>query len=111
LTGEKLRESQDPQKSTIAQRAWLPLMPADLKVVEKNLELNKTMNESMGFKRAGLLTNYKKNTSQILPYDIASSLPLAEGMYALESKYLEPGAFRKSGTDVTRIPNFPFIRK
>jgi len=69
------------------------------------------MNQSLGLKTKDPMLNYKKNTSQILPYDIASSLPVAEGMNTLKSRWMGPGAFRRCATDVTNIPNMPITRK
>ena len=37
------------------------------------------------------MKNYKAATNQVYQYDIATSLPLADGVYNLHPKYDNPG--------------------
>lgn len=78
VTGEKFRDAPDPKENTQIQRAWLPTSDPGLTVATNNL--TKTD-----------LKNYKAATNQVYPYDIATSLPLADGVYTLHLKYDNPG--------------------
>jgi len=111
LVGEVYKTQKDPQQNTEVQRSWLPYKENALRVAEDNMAKSQGMNASNNFKATDKLTNYKNNNSQVLPYDIATSLPLEDGMQALKSKYMEPGAFRKVRTDVTIIKNKPLTKK
>jgi len=111
LVGEVYKTQKDPQQNTEVQRSWLPYQEGALKVAENNMMKSQEMNASNNFKATDKLTNYKNNNSQVLSYDIATSLPLEDGMHALKSKYMEPGAFRKVRTDVTIIKNKPLTKK
>jgi len=105
MISEVFKQEKDPQQNTRVQRAWLPYVEGAIKAAEGNIEKSQTLNASNGLRGAGQLTNYKLNNTQTLPHDIATSLPMGEGAYALKSKYLEPGAFRRVRTDVTLIRN------
>jgi len=111
LVGEVYKTQKDPQQNTEVQRSWLPYIENALRVADSNMRKSQEMNTSNNFKTTDRLTNYKANNSQVLPYDIATSLPVADGMHALKSKYMEPGAFRKIRTDVTIIKNKALTKK
>jgi hypothetical protein len=111
LTGESFKNALDPQQNTRVQRAWLPYVEGAIKAAEDNMAKNDTINSTNGFKTTDKLANYRANNSQVLPYDIATSLPLGEGEQALQIKYHEPGAFRKIRSDVTMIRNKPLTKK
>ena len=49
--------------------------------------------------------------SQVLPYDIATSLPMGDGVYAIQKKSSEPNAFRRIRQDVTLIANNAITKK
>jgi len=68
-------------------------------------------NSSMGLKTTDHLTNYRKNMQQTLPHDIATSLPLDDGLHSIHNKYLEPGSFRHIRSDVTTIRNKPLTKR
>jgi hypothetical protein len=111
LIGEVYKTQKDPQQNTIVQRSWLPYAESALKSADDNMKKSQQMDTANGFKTSDKLGNYKVNNAQALPYDIATSLPLADGMHSLKSKYLENGSFRRIGTDVTRIRNKPLTKK
>jgi len=112
LTGESFKNQLDPQQNTRVQRSWLPYVEGAIQAAEANIVRNDTINASNGFKTTtDNLANYRANNNQVLPYDIATSLPLADGERALHSKYMEPGAFRKVRSDVTMIRNKPLTKK
>jgi len=111
LTGESFKNELDPQQNTRVQRSWLPYVEGAIIAAENNIKKNEEMNATTGFKTTDKLTNYRANNTQVLPYDIATSLPLGEGEQALKSKYMEPGSFRKIRTDVTMIRNKPLTKK
>jgi len=111
LMGEVYKTERDPQQNTEVQRSWLPYKENALRVAEDNMSKSQQMNASSNFKATDKLTNYKANNSQVLSYDIATSLPVADGVHTLKSKYMEPGAFRKVRTDVTIIKNKPLTKK
>jgi hypothetical protein len=111
LTGESFKNQLDPQENTRVQRSWLPYVEGAIIAAENNMKKNVEINASTGFKTTDKLTNYRANNSQVLPYDIATSLPLGEGERALHSKFMEPGAFRKVRSDVTMIRNKPLTKK
>jgi len=111
LTGEVFKTEKDPQQNTRVQRSWLPYVENSIKVAEDNMAKSQEVNASTGFKTTDKLANYKINNSQMLPYDIATSLPLGDGVHTLKSKYAEPGAFRRITTDVTLIRNKPLTKK
>jgi len=111
LTGEVFKQEQDPQQNTRVQRSWLPYVEGAIKTAEENIKKNDEINATTGFKTTNKLDNYRANNSQVLPYDIATSLPLGDGMFSLNSKFQEPGAFRRITTDVTLIRNKPLTKK
>jgi len=111
LTGEALKTEKDPQQNTRVQRSWLPYVENSIKAAEANIQKNEEVNTSTGFKSTDKLANYRANNAQALPYDIATSLPMGEGVHSLNSKYMEPGAFRKIRTDVTMIRNKALTKK
>jgi len=111
LTGEVFKTEKDPQQNTTVQRSWLPYVENAIKTAENNMRRSQEINSSTGFKSTDRLANYKSNNAQQLPYDIATSLPLADGVHTIQSKYMEPGAFRKIRTDVTFIRNKPLTKK
>jgi len=111
LTGEVFKTERDPQQNTLVQRSWLPYVENSIKAAETNMSKSQQVNTSNGFKSTDKLANYKTINSQQLPYDIATSLPLADGVHTIQSKYMEPGAFRKIRTDVTFIRNKPLTKK
>jgi hypothetical protein len=111
LVGEVYKVEKDPQQNTQVQRSWLPYEEGALKVADENMKKNQTMNATNNIKTAGKMTNYKVNNTQVLPYDIATSLPVEDGMHTLKSKYLEPGSFRRIRSDVTDIKNKPLTKK
>jgi len=111
LTGEVFKAEQDPQQNTRVQRSWLPYVENAIQAAENNIRKNDDANMSSGFKSTDKLANYKANSSQVLPYDIATSLPMGDGVQSVKSKYMEPGAFRKIRTDVTLIRNKPITKK
>jgi len=116
----------DPQQNTRVQRSWLPYVENSIKVVEQNVQKNETLNASNGLKTTNKLANYRANTSQVHSYDIATSLPMGgnplnscnflnflklDGVFSLNSKYMEPGTFRRIKTDVTLVRNKPISKK
>lgn len=111
LTAEVFKSEKDPQQNTRVQRSWLPYVENSIKVAEDNIQKNDTVNASSGFKTNDKLANYKLTNSQRLDYDIATSIPVADGEHVLKSKYMEPGAFRKVRSDVTMIRNQPITKK
>jgi len=111
LTGEVFKAEKDPQQNTRVQRSWLPYVENAIKAAEDNIRRNDDANMSSGFKTTDKLANYKANNSQVLPYDIATSLPMGDGVQSVKSKYMEPGTFRKIRTDVTLIRNNPITKK
>jgi len=111
LVGEVYKTQKDPQQNTEVQRSWLPYSENALKAAEENMKKSQQMNASNNFKTTNQLTSYKLDNSQRLPYDIATSLPVEDGMYTLKSKYMGVGSFRRVGTDVTRIRNKPLTKK
>jgi len=111
LTGEQYKNQKDPQQNTKIQRSWLPYKENALEAAENNIKQNTMRNTSLGLKTTETLANYRTNLTQTLPYDIATSLPMEDGVYALKSKYMEPGAFRKIRSDVTMIRNNPLTKK
>ncbi|CAD8142045.1 unnamed protein product [Paramecium octaurelia] len=98
ITGEKYRDSVDPKENTEVQRQWVHCGDSGLKTAQNNL-------------RSSSIQNYKKTAYQVHPYDIATSLPMGDGVYTLHSKYTDPGQFRHIRSDVTRIMNKPITRK
>jgi len=111
LTGEVFKTERDPQQNTLVQRSWLPYVENSIKAAETNMMKSQEINSSTGFKTNDKLANYKANNSQLLPYDIATSLPMGDGVHTIQSKYMEPGAFRKIRSDVTFIRNKPLTKK
>jgi len=111
LTGEVFKQEQDPQQNTRVQRSWVPYVEGSIKAAEKNMKKNDEINTTTGFKTTNRLDNYRANNSQVLPYDIATSLPMGDGMSSLNSKYREPGTFRRITTDVTMIRNKPLTKR
>jgi len=111
MTSEVFKIAKDPQQNTRVQRSWLPYVEGAIKAAENNVEKNVTMNTSLGIKNADNLFNYKTNNAQVLSHDIATSLPTADGVYSLKSRYMEPGSFRRIRTDVTLIRNKPLSKK
>jgi hypothetical protein len=111
LTGEVFKSEKDPQQNTRVQRSWLPYVENSIKAAEDNIRKNETANMSSGFKTTDKLANYKQTNSQLLPHDIATSLPLGDGVQSIKSKYMESGAFRKVRTDVTLIRNKPITKR
>jgi len=111
LTGEVFKAEQDPQQNTRVQRSWLPYAENAIQAAENNIRKNDDANMTTGFKTTDRLANYKANNTQVLSYDIATSLPMGDGVQNLKSKYMEPGAFRKIRTDVTLIRNKPLTKK
>jgi hypothetical protein len=111
LTGESFRTQLDPQQNTRVQRSWLPYVEGAIQAAESNIKRNEEINASTGFKTTDKMSTYRANNSQVLPYDIATSLPIGEGEQALKSKYMESGAFRKIRSDVTMIRNNPLTKK
>lgn len=111
LTGEVFKTERDPQQNTLVQRSWLPYVENSIKAAETNMMKSQEINSSTGFKTNDKLANYKANNSQLLPYDIATSLPMGDGVHTIQSKYMEPGAFRKVRTDVTLIRNKPITKR
>jgi len=111
LTSEVFKTEKDPQQNTRVQRSWLPYVENSIQAAEENIRKAEETNLATGFKTTEKLANYKATNSQLLPYDIATSLPLGDGVQALKSKYMEPGAFRKIRTDITLIRNKPITKK
>jgi len=111
LTGESFKTQLDPQQNTRVQRSWLPYVEGAIQAAENNINKNDTINSSTGFKASDRLANYRANNSQVLSYDIATSLPIGDGEATLKSKFMEPGAFRKVRSDVTMIRNKPLTKK
>jgi len=111
LTGESFKNQLDPQQNTRVQRSWLPYVEGAIQAAENNMKKNDDINATTGFQTTDKLTNYRANNSQVLPYDIATSLPMGEGVLTLKSKFMEPGAFRKIRSDVTMIRNKPLTKK
>lgn len=111
LVGEVYKTQKDPQQNTIVQRSWLPYAENALKAADDNMKMSKQMDTASNFKSSDKLGNYKVNNAQTLPYDIATSLPVADGMQSLKSKYLENGSFRRIRSDVTMIRNKPLTKK
>jgi len=111
LVGEVYKTQKDPQQCTVVQRSWLPYTETALKAADENMKKSQQMDTANNFKSSDKLGNYKVNNAQTLPYDIATSLPLADGMHALKSKYLENGSFRRIRSDVTMIKNKPLTKK
>jgi len=111
MTGEVYKTERDPQQNTLVQRSWLPYVENSIQVAEGNMQKSQQINTSTGFKSTDKLANYKQNNDQTLPYDIATSLPMADGMHALKNKYMEPGSFRKIRSDVTFTRNKPLTKK
>ena len=111
LTGEVFKAENDPQQNTRVQRSWLPYVENSIKAAEENIRKNEEANMSSGFKTTDKLANYKQTNTQLLPYDIATSLPLGDGVQSIKSQYMEPGAFRKVRTDITLIRNKPITKK
>jgi len=111
LVGEVYKTEKDPQQNTQVQRSWLPYVENALKAAEVNLQKTQTLNASNSIKTTNRMTNYKTNNTQLLPYDIATSLPVADGMHTLKSKYMEPNAFRRIRSDITLIRNKPITKK
>jgi len=111
LVGEVFKTQKDPQQNTEVQRSWLPYSENALKAADENMRKSQQMNASTNFKTSEKLGNYKINNCQTLPYDIATSLPLGDGMQSVHSKYLENGSFRRIRSDVTTIRNKPLTKK
>jgi len=111
LTGEKFKNLPEPKDNTGVQRSWLPYPDRGLDVALQNLQTNETVNTITGFKPLNPLQTYRQNNAQILPYDIATSLPLQEGEYPMRPKYTNPGQYRHVRTDVTLIRNQPLTKK
>ena len=111
LVGEVYKTQRDPQQNTVVQRSWLPYSENALNVADDNIKKTQDLNVSNGFKTKEQLTNYKLTNTQRLPHDIATSLPMEDGMYTLKSKYMGNGSFRRVGTDVTMIRNKPLTKK
>jgi len=111
LTGEVFKTERDPQQNTLVQRSWLPYVENAIQTADNNMRKSQEINSSTGFKSTDKLANYKLNNAQQLPYDIATSLPLGDGVHAIKSTYMEPGSFRKIRTDVTFIRNKPLTKK
>jgi len=111
LIGEVYKTQKDPQQNTEVQRSWLPYKENALQAADENMRKSQQMNTSNSFKTTNQLENYKLNNTQRLPHDIATSLPVEDGMYALKSKYMGVGAFRRAGTDVTMMRNKPLTKK
>jgi len=111
LTGEIYKAEKDPQQNTRVQRSWLPYTENAIIVSEQNIQRNQDMNATAGLKTTNRLANYRSNNSQMRETDIATSLPLGDGIESLKSKWMEPGAHRKIRTDITLIRNQPITRK
>jgi len=111
LTGEVFKTERDPQQNTLVQRSWLPYVENSIQTAENNMMKSQSINATNGFKTTDKLANYRTNNTQQLPYDIATSLPMGDGVHTIQSKYMEPGAFRKIRSDVTFIRNKPLTKK
>jgi len=111
LTGEVFKTERDPQQNTLVQRSWLPYVENALQTADENMKRSQQINASTGFKSTDKLANYKLNNAQQLGYDIATSLPLGDGVHSIKSNYMEPGAYRKIRSDVTFIRNKPLTKK
>lgn len=111
LTGENFKNELDPQQNTRVQRAWLPYVENSIQTAENNMRKNETINASTGFNTTDKLANYRANNTQVLPYDIATSLPMGNGVQSLKINNNEPGAFRHIRSDVTMIRNKPLTKK
>jgi hypothetical protein len=111
LVGEVYKTQKDPQQNTEVQRSWLPYAENALKAADTNMRKSQQMDVTNSFKTSDKLGNYKVNNVQTLPYDIATSLPVGDGMQSLKSKYLENGSFRRIRSDVTTIKNKPLTKK
>jgi len=111
LTGEVFKTERDPQQNTLVQRSWLPYVENSIQVADANMTKSQQINTSTGFKTTDKLANYRTNNDQTLPYDIATSLPMGDGVLSLKSKYMEPGSFRKIRSDVTFSRNKPLTKK
>jgi len=110
LTGEVFKQEQDPQQNTRIQRAWLPYVEGAIKAAEEGLQKTQTLNQSSGVKTEKL-SNYRAANTQVLNHDIATSLPMSDGVHTLRDKFDKPGANRRIRTDVTLIRNNPITKK
>jgi len=111
LVGEAYKTQKDPQQNTQVQRSWLPYVENAIKAADTNLLKTQSLNATNNIKATNRMTNYKATNSQLLPHDIATSLPVADGMHTIKSKYMEPNAFRRIRSDVTLIRNKPLTKK
>jgi hypothetical protein len=111
LTGEIYKSEKDPQQNTRIQRSWLPYTENAIIVSEQNIQKNQTMNATAGLNTTNKMAGYRANNNQTNPHDIATSLPLGDGVHTLNSKWMEPNAYRRIRTDVTLIRNQPITRK
>jgi len=73
--------------------------------------MNTMKNTSEGFKSSDPYAGYRKNLQQTLPHDIATSLPLDDGMQFIHNKFLAPGSFRHIRSDVTQLRNKPLTKR
>jgi len=110
LTGEVFKQEPDPQQNTRIQRAWLPYVEGAVKAAEEGLQKTSTLDQSQGVK-TGKLENYRAANTQVLNWDIATSLPMSDGVHTLRDKFEKPGANRRIRTDVTLIRNNPITKK
>jgi len=58
-----------------------------VEAAENNIQKNATLNSANGFKMNTKMDNYRANNNQQLPYDIATSLPMSDGIHSLKSKH------------------------
>jgi len=111
MTGEVFKTEKDPQQNTRVQRSWLPYVENSIKVAEENLQKTQTFNSTTGFRSTDKLANYKNINTQLKPHDIATSLPMGDGVHSVQSKYMEPGSFRRIRSDVTLVRNKTFTKR